>query len=48
MKYVLVSLSLALVAVLAANAPYRVEDAPLTLNCMPGTEINHQCEVHAV
>jgi hypothetical protein len=44
----MVSFSMALVAVLAPNAPYRVEDVTSTLNCRPATEINNQCEVHAV
>ena len=49
MKHVLVSFSLALVAVFAPNTPYRVDDATTsTLNCMPATETNHQREVHAV
>ena len=49
MKHVLVSFSLALVAVFAPNTPYRVDDAiSSTLNCMPATETNHQREVHAV
>ena len=55
MKHVLVSFSLALVAVFAPNTPYRVDDVAMrtaitsTLNCMPSTEIaNHQREVHAV
>ena len=54
MKHVLVSFSLALVAVFAPNTPYRVDDVAMrtaitsTLNCMPSTETNHQREVHAV
>ena len=54
MKHVLVSFSLALVAVFAPNTPYRVDDVamrtaiPSTLNCMPSSETNHQYEVHAV
>jgi hypothetical protein len=54
MKHVLVSFSLALVAVFAPNTPIRVDDVamrtaiPSTLNCMPSTETNHQREVHAV
>ena len=54
MKHVLVSLSLALVAVFAPTTPYRVDDVAMrtaitsTLNCMTSTETNHQCEVHAV
>jgi hypothetical protein len=54
MKHVLVSFSLALVAVFAPNTPYSVDDVARrtgitsTLNCMPATETNHQCEVHAV
>ena len=54
MKHVLVSFSLALVAVFAPNTPYRVDDVARrtgitsTLNCRPATETNHQCEVHAV
>jgi hypothetical protein len=49
MKHVLVSFSLALVAVFAPSPPYRVDDAiTSTLNCMPATETNHQHEVHAV
>ena len=49
MKHVLVSFSLALVAVFAPNTPYRVDDATTsTLNCMPATETNRQREVHAV
>ena len=54
MKHVLVSFSLALVAVFAPNTPYRVDDVASrtgitsTLNCRPATETNHQCEVHAV
>jgi len=54
MKHVLVSFSLALVAVFAPNTPYRVDDVTMrtaitsTLNCMPSTETNPQREVHAV
>ena len=54
MKHVLVSFSLALVAVFAPNTPYRVDDVARrtgitsTLNGMPSTENNHQREVHAV
>ena len=58
MKHVLVSFSLALVAVFAPNTPYRVDDVAMrtaiasTLNCIPSTEIavapTHQREVHAV
>ena len=49
MKHVLVSFSLALVAVFAPNTPYRVDDATTsTLKCMPATETNRQREVHAV
>jgi len=50
MKHVLVSLSLALVAVFAPTTPYRVDDVAITstLNCMPSTETNHLREVHAV
>ena len=49
MKHVLVSFSLALVAVFAPSTPYLVDDAiSSTLNCMPATETNHQREVHAV
>ena len=45
MKHVLVSFSLALVAVFAPNTPYRVDDVAMrtaitsTLNCIPSTEI---------
>ena len=58
MKHVLVSFSLALVAVFAPNTPYRVDDVAMrtaiasTLNCISSTEIavapTHQHEVHAV
>ena len=51
MKHVLVSFSLALVAVFAPNTPYRMDDGRATtstLNCMTSTETNHQREVHAV
>ena len=58
MKPVLVSFSLALVAVFAPNMPYRVDDVAMrtaitsTLNCISSTEIAvapiHQLEVHAV
>ena len=54
MKHVLVSLSLALVAVFAPNTPYRVDDVTMrtaitsTLNCTPSTESNPHREVHAV
>ena len=54
MKHVLVSFSLALVAVFTPNTPYRVDDVAMrraitsTLNCMPSTETNPQREVHAV
>ena len=54
MKHVLVSFSLALVAVFAPNTPYSVDDVARrtattsTLNGMPSTENNHQREVHAV
>ena len=54
MKHVLVSFSLALVAVFAPNTPYRVDDVAMrtavtsTLSSMPSTETNHQREVHAV
>ena len=58
MKHVLVSFSLALVAVFAPNTPYRVDDVAMrtaiasTLNCISSTEIavapTHQREVHAV
>ena len=54
MKKVLVSFSLALVAVFAPNTPYRVDGVAMrtattsTLPCMPSTEANHQREIHAV
>jgi hypothetical protein len=54
MKHVLVSFSLALVAVFTPNTPYRVDDVAMrraitsTLNYMPSTETNPQREVHAV
>ena len=54
MKHALLSFSLALAAIFAPNTPYRVDDVamrtaiPSTLQCMPSTETNHQCEVHAV
>ena len=54
MKHVLVSFSLALVAVFTPNMLYRVDDVAMrraitsTLNYMPSTETNHQREVHAV
>ena len=52
MKHVLVSFSLALVAVFAPNTPCndvaRRTGITSTLNCMTATETNPQCEVHAV
>jgi hypothetical protein len=58
MKHVLVSFSLALVAVFAPNTPYRVDDIAMrtaiasTRNRVSSTEIavapTHQHEIHAV
>ena len=48
MKYVLVSFSLALVAVFAPNDVAMRTAITSMLNCMPSTETNHQREVHAV